>query len=815
MIINSIELQNIRSYNSEKIEFPRGITLFEGDIGSGKSTILMGIEFALFGLGSQKPEALLSKKANDGSVILNFEVGDKKCEVKRTLRRKGETLSQDPKNTYLKINEELEPLSPTELKQKVLQILNFNEPGDPRSESRIYRYAIFTPQEEMKHILYDSSKRLETIRKAFGVEDYKTSIENSREVLRFLHEKMGIFRERYKDIDRYESELKEYTESVDKIEAGNKEAMLQEKELENQRNRIRIDLDAIREKKQEQKDLESSKKNIEKQIAEKTVDQDKIAGQIKQTAVELAELEDEFRQQNEVPKPTSMSIEDIDKKISEFTEMNKIIANLEYRKTSLESDAKKLQDKLAEYKKSPIGELYAQLEKAREDKMAHQANHRKLLEELRTAQKNEAKLDSDKERYEKGVRTASELGAKCPFCEHDLTEEHKKKVEDERRQSLADTEKKLEIARKERTEIEVAISKVEQSSLDADARIKTLADVIPDLESLRMKSSELSEVENNLRQAHARNTIPKETHLTDMTGHREPVEYFTFLRGKVQQYQNIQSRMADISKSITRLSRARKEYEDDVEIKSGQIRQLGEDLARCQEKLKSLDGVDAQFSELQSSEERLDFEWRKISSHISANIEKIEYGRRRISEVEGKILEAQKWRGIHKKYSNYHEWLKEFFIPAVDKIEKQVLLSIQQNFNETYRRWYSILIDDPTKESRIDESFTPIVEQDGYEQDITFLSGGEKTSVALAYRLTLNSLMRQESESMKSNLLILDEPTDGFSKTQLAKVKAVLLELKSEQIILVSHERELETYVDNIFQINKNSGISKVVRLGN
>ncbi|HEX5458220.1 MAG TPA: AAA family ATPase, partial [Candidatus Nitrosotalea sp.] len=121
MIINSIELQNIRSYDNEKIEFPRGITLFEGDIGSGKSTILMGIEFALFGLGSQKPESLLSKKASDGSVILNFESGGQKCEVKRTLKRKGDTVSQDPKHTHLKINDELEPLSPTELKQKVLQ----------------------------------------------------------------------------------------------------------------------------------------------------------------------------------------------------------------------------------------------------------------------------------------------------------------------------------------------------------------------------------------------------------------------------------------------------------------------------------------------------------------------------------------------------------------------------------------------------------------------------------------------------------------------------------------------------------------------
>jgi exonuclease SbcC len=59
MILKSIRLENIRSYTNQTIEFPLGTTLFEGDIGSGKSTILMAIEFALFGLGSEKGAALL------------------------------------------------------------------------------------------------------------------------------------------------------------------------------------------------------------------------------------------------------------------------------------------------------------------------------------------------------------------------------------------------------------------------------------------------------------------------------------------------------------------------------------------------------------------------------------------------------------------------------------------------------------------------------------------------------------------------------------------------------------------------------------
>lgn len=66
---------------------------------------------------------------------------------------------------------------------------------------------------------------------------------------------------------------------------------------------------------------------------------------------------------------------------------------------------------------------------------------------------------------------------------------------------------------------------------------------------------------------------------------------------------------------------------------------------------------------------------------------------------------------------------------------------------------------------------------------------------------------------MKSKLLVLDEPTDGFSKNQLGKIREVLDELKSEQIIWVSHEKELETYADNIFQISKQEEVSKISRM--
>ena len=155
--------------------------------------------------------------------------------------------------------------------------------------------------------------------------------------------------------------------------------------------------------------------------------------------------------------------------------------------------------------------------------------------------------------------------------------------------------------------------------------------------------------------------------------------------------------------------------------------------------------------------------------------------------------------------------MKNYFIPPLQRIEIKVMANIKTDFNEKFREWFSILVDDPTKDARIDEDFTPIVEQDQYEQDIQYLSGGEKTSVALAYRLSLNSMVQRVSAGIKSNLLILDEPTDGFSREQLFKVRDILNELKCPQVILVSHEKELESFADHIHKIVKTNGVSKIV----
>ncbi|MEI6849831.1 MAG: hypothetical protein WCK29_02220, partial [archaeon] len=156
------------------------------------------------------------------------------------------------------------------------------------------------------------------------------------------------------------------------------------------------------------------------------------------------------------------------------------------------------------------------------------------------------------------------------------------------------------------------------------------------------------------------------------------------------------------------------------------------------------------------------------------------------------------------------DWLSNQFIALINFTERNVMLKLRTEFSKLFSKWFSILVQD-IFEVQLDENFTPIIMQSGIEMDYSFLSGGERTAVALAYRLALNQTIGTVMTSIKTkNLIILDEPTEGFSEVQIDKMREILIELKAKQLIIVSHEQKMDSFVDNIIKIKKEDGISKV-----
>jgi exonuclease SbcC len=144
-------------------------------------------------------------------------------------------------------------------------------------------------------------------------------------------------------------------------------------------------------------------------------------------------------------------------------------------------------------------------------------------------------------------------------------------------------------------------------------------------------------------------------------------------------------------------------------------------------------------------------------------------------------------------------------------MEREFMESLRVQFESYFSKWLESLLEGNDIEALIDEDFTPILRQEGFDADYDSLSGGERTSVALAYRLALNRVINNLIDEIKTqDLIILDEPTDGFSRKQLDKVRDVLDMLGMDQVIIVSHEPEIESYVDHVLRVTKRDGISRI-----
>ena len=156
------------------------------------------------------------------------------------------------------------------------------------------------------------------------------------------------------------------------------------------------------------------------------------------------------------------------------------------------------------------------------------------------------------------------------------------------------------------------------------------------------------------------------------------------------------------------------------------------------------------------------------------------------------------------------EWLGHQFSDLINFTEVQVLLKLRREFSRVFNAWFHMVAGE-SFEVQLDENFTPVILQGDVEMEYAFLSGGERTAVALAYRLALNQTINSVLSQIKTkDLVILDEPTDGFSEAQIDKIRDVLEELNVKQLIIVSHEPKIEGFVDNVTRVRKTGDVSEV-----
>jgi len=681
MIIKKLRLNNIRSYSDTIVSVPEGSVLLSGNIGSGKSSILLAIDFALFGLrqGELSGNGLLRNGENSGSVELEFEIGDNNIEIKRALKRGNKSISQD--TGFLSINGNKELLSAIELKERILSILGYPKSLLTKSKNLIFRYTVYTPQEEMKEILVgDTDLRLDTLRKVFGIDKYKRVKENSRILLSYLRE--------------------------------------QKREIEGRIN----NLDEIIEERNEK---EKNKIEINSKISIITPRIEEIKTQIINKKEEIIKVEEKIKVLNSLKKDFSVNQNSIESKKTRLNET--------------EEELKRTLRFITEHKEVDIPD-----QESLKNKINQKEKELKLLEnESLSLSLFLKEADIKKKSSQDLIDKLNQLDV-CPICKQEVKENHKHSIKE-----------------KEETVISDSINKI----------------------------IELNKKKNNLKEKLLR--LKEEIEALKKEDNSIQLKIFqkNRLNEKIESKTKLEREKSILEKELTELGKKNKE------------------LTLKAEELSRIDyySIRKEFDIFLTKEKELEMEkfgYEKDKKNINQSIEKLEV------EIKSKLKDKETLT----KFSNIIFFIDEHFSSLMEVMERKVMLKVHSDFNDFFQKWFSMLVEDEILIVKLDETFTPVIEQQGHDIDYKYLSGGERTAAALSYRLALNQTINNiVTEIRTKDLIILDEPTDGFSSEQLDKMKYVIDELEAKQIILVSHDQKIESFVNKVIRIEKKGGASKII----
>ncbi|HEY6238165.1 MAG TPA: AAA family ATPase, partial [Thermoplasmata archaeon] len=205
-----LRLRNIRSYESADLALGPGTTLITGDVGSGKTSLLHGIEMALFGFAEVEPTYLVRHQASESEVELTLEGNGHRYQFGRKFRRRtrrGRDVFELESASYAEDGQRA-AYSVTEIRERAIRLLGFPDNPNPRAHSDLWRWAVYVPQERMREVLaQDPEERLQTVRKALGLEQYRLAAENAQLLATELRRLAELRESRAHGMDHYETDV--------------------------------------------------------------------------------------------------------------------------------------------------------------------------------------------------------------------------------------------------------------------------------------------------------------------------------------------------------------------------------------------------------------------------------------------------------------------------------------------------------------------------------------------------------------------------------------------------------------------------------
>ena len=820
MILKSISLENVRTYKNEIIDFDYGINFLSGDIGSGKSTILMSIEFLLFGTISNFVDGKILLRKGEKHFKISGIFYDSKnkiqVEILRKVKKTKDSFTQD--EGTLKINDEIFELSITELNYKIYEIFGFEKSHLKKDKNLIFRYSTYTAQEELKKILFQNDKKIEIFRKIFKITKYTNSKNVSEIYQKYLKECIKEIKIKNEEKNNYLKKINFSEDELLKLKDIQKEDL---ESISNIQNEIKKLNEKIENNNKEIKVLENekfifneNKKNFEKFSSDLNLLNEELKSFNKN------DLESDIKKTNNLILDLTLKFEKLEK------ENKEILDNFELQK----KDILKLKEDKVNFDKVSfeINVLKNQIEKnlkeIYENKKEDLLKNKKLIEEIKLEILNHNKeidsfqkinedliiLRSEKVQISKNLENILKEDI-CSFCFQKIDESHREKIEKDFNEKIKNIESNIlkneKLLEKKNKKIE-SLEKLEKDKKEILEKISIIKIEIEDIKEKNTK---------NLENKKLIILLDKKIENIDLKKIEREEENFKRVEENME---NLKNEILKIKNDIF----DKKIFKKDLDMKFINLENLEKEITILKNEINKLEKV-LKDKKNNSNLDILNEKNINLKKELNELLEKDkEYTKKNENtKVQINFLNSQKEliknleNEINSNFSNLKKLEKDFDMFEKFKlglfplIENSLLQKYHNELNERFCDIFKYLVEDDKIEVYLDEVFEPKIIQNGYEIGTHNLSGGERSSVALAFKLSLKNTISTFKENLLNNFLILDEPTDGFSKYQIDKFSQILRDLDLKQIIIVSHDYSLKNICDKLIKIEKVEHTSKII----
>lgn len=754
MRLEELTITNLWSYDHAQIAFDQGITVIAGMNGSGKSSLLESIFFALYGseAGPAMDRALvdvLRIGSNTGGVALKFSHGNRDYTAQMAIRRRGDSVISEKESCRLVRDDGESWVGVKVVTQAIEELFGMNRDD--------FTNCVYVRQGEIDRLIRASGdERRQMIDRLLRLEKLDRYANRAKEgARRAVNRHLDVLSARALDLKK---EMDKLTAEEPAKRLGEIEEQLKIKQNEQRETEVKISQVEARRQEQLQK---------LKQVEE-------IAKDLEDKRAEISRKEEQLKQQEQKKSEIESEREALISRFSEYKE--RLIAaleqlNLPHAQVVESINLATAWDEVEVLQNELEGDK-SRIEKARVQLNEHQAEQSKssesLIKERDPLLKSLTEKRTQRESLSESLSKIAKLieAGKCPVCEQPVEEHEFGEHVEESEKKLAELHGEIESAENALKELE---SKIESQKSRGEKAIQELQIEIRDLEARRNLLEETRDITLSMLKV-------KEQGLDKKQSIQVVVEVVENLRTEIA---HLKSKLEEQKSKIKDVAK--------LESEAKKIERILDELASIRRGLQSsIEELLNRRGVIQSRIEHLTA-ITKQREKVKIELEKIE----QVTEELGR--------------------LSEFYASLKKELRMQNIEALEHYFNEFFH-----VMDSGSSYSRVlvSEEYEILVQLiDGSFIKPELLSGGERALINIALRSAIHQVLSQATCRMP---LILDEPTIYLDSERIHRLQFLLEELGDRigQVIVVSHEVGLVEGAHHEYRTEKRAdNTSKVTRV--